>query len=137
MIQSSPAQVGGRTHTHKHKMTRLCIRETDGQTQHTDGQTSSAISYYTNNITSFIFPSRPWSTPNRNKHITSIFVFYHHVNAKKWELVQPRSSPALMGGQMGRPVVVESATWCNCCHHRTHHWNSLMPLEFIDATGIH
>ena len=134
MIQSGPAQVGGQTHTHTqtNKMTPLCIRETDGQTQHTDGQTNSAINYYTNNITSFIFPSRPWSTPNRNKHITSIFVFYHHVNAKKWELVQPRSSPALMGGLMGRPVAVESATWCNCCHHKTHlgvdrwpRWNSL------------
>ena len=71
-VRSSP---GGRTDTHTHtqtnKMTRLCIRETDGQTQHTDGQTNSAN---TNNITSFIFPSRPWSTPNQNNTITSILL---------------------------------------------------------------
>ena len=64
-----------------------------------------------------------------------VVVFYHHADANGG--IQPRSSPALMGGLMGGPVVIptsvpanpawlsrrksriESATWCNFCHQRT------------------
>ena len=73
-----------------HMMNRATVYQRDGRTDMTHRRTDkqceqiaqSTIESITTpkNITS-CFPSRPWSTSNQNKQITSIFVFYHHGDA--------------------------------------------------------